>query len=562
MKLSINAQRIACLAFPNWPIQRLLVAKPELARTVLLLTENTTGGEVVRFCNRLACRRGIAAGMPLTEVQAVVRARDTVVAEPLQAEADREALAQIAIRCERYSPCVGLEEGDYPQSALLNMTGIAHLFGGESALAEQIVRELTGIAYQTEQVTKSVPLLRRSSAGRSGLAGTACKQAVAHNGAHNGVQYGAAALHFDVRLAIGDTIGIAWAAAHFAVPSGKPVIIPAEQFDSLRELPLEALRLGDAQIKKLHRLGIRTIHQVLCLDRSLLPSRFGMEMNLRLDQFLGHRAEVIIPCRPTPKFQIEHWFEDGVKCSDIIEQAWSCLLQRLLDLLAPRQLGVRQLLCRFVTDTRTTHDLTIRVCKAVADARHLGDLLRLQLERLHFDAPLIGIYLEALETSPLDRPQQELFVHRQPKGARPLASLLNRLVSRLGRQAVVRPQVLPDPIPERAVAFAPITEEFLPSSPMLDPVHLPMDRPTCLFPQPVSVQVIAVIPDGPPSVLFWHGLRYDLARHWGPERIESGWWRGEAVCRDYYRVETTEGRRFWLFRQHEDQRWFLHGEVF
>jgi protein ImuB len=530
MKRSINVQRIACLAIPNWPIQRLLAEKPELARSVLLLTEKTTGGEVVEYCNRLASRRGIAPGMPLTEAQAGARPTDAVVAEPLQPKADREALAQWACRCEQYSPSVGLEEGDRPESILLNITGITHLFGGESAWAKQLVCELTG---------------------------TACKQAVAHHGK----QHVLAAFHLDVRLAVGDTVGAAWAAAHFAASAGKPVIMPPGQFDALQALPVEALRLGNTQIEKLHRLGIRTIGQILCLDRSALPSRFGTEINFRLDQFLGRRAEVIVPCRPLPKFEIEHWFEDGLKRCDMIEQAWSHLLQKLLDQLRPRQLGVRQLLCRFVTDARTVYDFTIRVCKAVADARHLGELVRLQLERAHFDAPLIGIRLEALETSPLDCPQQELFVYRQPQGDHSLAALLNRLSSRLGQESVVRMRVVPDPIPEYAFAWTPATEGPL-SPPQLNQTYLPIDRPTCLFSHPISVQVVAVIPDGPPAILFWRGLRYDLMHHAGPERIESGWWRGQTVCRDYYRVETTEGRRFWLFRQLQDQRWFLHGEFF
>jgi protein ImuB len=68
----------------------------------------------------------------------------------------------------------------------------------------------------------------------------------------------------------------------------------------------------------------------------------------------------------------------------------------------------------------------------------------------------------------------------------------------------------------------------------------------------------SVVPEGPPIYFRFAGVRHDVARHWGPERIETGWWRRQRAVRDYYRVETTEGRRFWLFRR-RDGRWFLHG---
>jgi len=68
-----------------------------------------------------------------------------------------------------------------------------------------------------------------------------------------------------------------------------------------------------------------------------------------------------------------------------------------------------------------------------------------------------------------------------------------------------------------------------------------------------------VVPDGPPLRFTWAGVDYVVARSWGPERIEAGWWRGQDVRRDYYVVATQLGNRFWLFRWPADGRWFLHG---
>ncbi|RIK76587.1 MAG: nucleotidyltransferase, partial [Planctomycetota bacterium] len=72
-------------------------------------------------------------------------------------------------------------------------------------------------------------------------------------------------------------------------------------------------------------------------------------------------------------------------------------------------------------------------------------------------------------------------------------------------------------------------------------------------------ETISVAPDGPPIQFRRGGRQHTIARHWGPERIETGWWRSQSVWRDYFRVETTEGERYWLYRRRQDGRWFLHG---
>ena len=84
-------------------------------------------------------------------------------------------------------------------------------------------------------------------------------------------------------------------------------------------------------------------------------------------------------------------------------------------------------------------------------------------------------------------------------------------------------------------------------------------RPLCLWPEPVRIDVVALFPDGAPLRYFWAGAEFRVARWWGPERIETGWWRGEDIHRDYYVVMTDQGSRFWMFRRRDDGSWFLHG---
>ena len=84
-------------------------------------------------------------------------------------------------------------------------------------------------------------------------------------------------------------------------------------------------------------------------------------------------------------------------------------------------------------------------------------------------------------------------------------------------------------------------------------------RPVRLLPRPVPLRVLALVPDGPPTWLALAGREYVVAHAEGPERIETAWWRGPDVRRDYFRVTTTDGRRLWVFRARTDGRWYLHG---
>jgi protein ImuB len=93
-----------------------------------------------------------------------------------------------------------------------------------------------------------------------------------------------------------------------------------------------------------------------------------------------------------------------------------------------------------------------------------------------------------------------------------------------------------------------------------------------LFERPEPIEAIAEVPDGPPVQFTWRRVRYAVAHVEGPERIAMEWWRdaqGQALTRDYFRVESREGVRVWLYRQglfndplfneHAQPRWFLHG---
>ncbi|WP_041401317.1 Y-family DNA polymerase [Planctopirus limnophila] len=508
-----GTQRILCLWFPEWTLQRLIVARPELDRCLLLLTERMQRGEFVRYGNRLAQKRGVRVGMPVSEARTFFQPRDRIIMEAVQSPQDRQALIELALRCERFSFRIGLEDTDRPESILMDVTGVAQFFSGEQALAEELDRALSNKRYHS-------------------------------------------------RIAISETIGSAWAAAHFLAGSHQPVVIPAGELHRLEPLPVMGLRLDDSTLAKLQRLGIQTIRQVLDLDRASLTRRFGAEIVTRLDQLKGRRPESITPCHPLPTYRVERNLEEGISHPEAIEHLWSLLLRQLLDLLTPKCLGTRHLECRLIMEDRTSQSLSLRLCEATSDQQHITDLLRFQQEKLRLPSPVITLIMEALDVSPLEAAQQELFDGGTRGHARQFSMLVNRLSSRLGAEAVLVPCLLPDPVPERAVQMHQVSDVNSAESTTFPARFHGVDRPTALFPEPRPVEVIAMLPDGPPAVLFWQGIRFDISYSTEPERIESGWWDGEYVCRDYYRVETASGQWLWVFRRLQDHCWFWHGEFF
>jgi protein ImuB len=238
-------------------------------------------------------------------------------------------------------------------------------------------------------------------------------------------------------------------------------------------------------------------------------------------------------------------------------------------------------------------------------AGHLTQLALMQLEHLSSPGMVRRIEMQVTAAAPVADRQVELFADATKPDPRHLALLVDRLSSRLGEASVVQPRFHPSAQPERAFRYHRLTgrqprrktkakgrnpkdaspvslvacqtglqravrEESQKEPRQADPPRIqsqkdrdkklgPLQRPWVLYADPLPLEVVAGMPDGPPASFSYSGRTAQIAAIWGPETVETGWWRGESVRRDYYRVETDSGSRFWLFRRIRDGAWFLHG---
>ena len=478
--------------------------------------------------------------------------RSTPAIHPLfvrhQPTDDVQALRELAVRCQRFSPVVGIEE---PDSLLLDLTGCAHLFGGERKLSQQFHRSFE--------------------------------------------QRG-----FFIRTAIADTSGAAWAVAHFGRQQTE--VVPAGQQESiLRPLPITALRLAGGVIETLAALDIRRIEQLLALPRADLPSRFGPEVIRRLDQALGEASELITPIRPPEPVVASRDFEHPTGDRRTLEMVLQQLIEEIVSNLVEQQQGMRRLEVelRGTGEKKENFGLRISDCgvfaesgfrkSAIRDSRsaihprftidflrpcqslpHVLELVLTRLERVVLAGEVAGMRVQAVATPLLESRQTQLFAaDDDPAAQRELEQLVDRMSNRLGKQRVVRPRLCPDAQPEFASRWEPLLDENAGADDRgwemgdntigLSIIPSPA-RPLCLQREPQAVEVTSLVPEGPPIRFLWRQTFYTVAQHWGPERIETGWYRGRHVRRDYYRVETECGLRFWLFQRIGRADWFLHGE--
>jgi protein ImuB len=322
----------------------------------------------------------------------------------------------------------------------------------------------------------------------------------------------------------------------------------------------------------LHSLGVWRIEQLEALPRRELSSRFGPELLDCLDRVTGRLSEPLPAWDPPPQFAVSWSAEFPTARRETLEAALEHLVRRLAAMLIQAGRGVMRLECllKCVAGRGTCEagqlQVAVGLFRPSAWANHLVELLQVRFESLQLPGPVDSIGLTAAATAPLELRQQELFSEGQTRvDSHHLSGLIDRLSNRLGHTCVMRVRLIPDAQPELACHYLPLvlkgSDLFLRAdsrrvgaSRRARQIDLtPLFRPLRLLTQPVR------LPGGIDGSFSFAGQQQRIVRRLGPERIETGWWRGRTVARDYYRIETATGRWYWVFQRLPCGPWFLHG---
>lgn len=427
---------------------------------------------------------------------------------------DRALLARLAEACDRYTPLVALDGTD---GLVLDITGCAHLFGGEAVLRTDLIGRFAGVGVEARATIAGTPEAARALA-----------------------RFG--------RLAI---------------------VAPGGEAQAVAPLPVLALGLDAETVLALSRAGLKTIGDLAERPSTPLSARFGGHLVALLKRARGQEDIRITPCRPVPACIVERRFAEPIGRTDDIEAALAMLLRRAALLLEQRGEGGRAFEASFFRTDGIIRRIAVETGRPVRDAATVMRLLTERIEALAdpidpgFGFDLIRLAVPATEPFAI---AQASLDGRQVE-ADELAGLVDRLIARFGADRVLRFAARDSHDPERAaglVSAGGAAEAGEAAWPQAEPAEPPA-RPLHVFDPPQPVEVIAEVPDGPPVSFLWRRCRHDVARSEGPERIAAEWWREpDRPARDYYRVEDHEGRRFWLFRSGAygagaPPRWFLQG---
>ena len=498
--------------------------------------------------NARASELGVRLAMSLADARAIQPKLEAVEAEP---EEDARALDHIAAWCERFTPVVVL---DPPEGLFLDITGCAHLFGGEEQLRAEIVTRLHAQGFGARAAIAPTPGAAWAFAryGKNRTLSLAERVAAQRRG--EGRSNDPAPAH--------------WNAPHPPAPA--PQGGGGDDFaHALAPLPVEALRLDPDAAALLRRLGLKTISQILEAPRSSFTARAGERAMLRLDQALGRAREALSPRRPlAPVFALRRFLEP-VFTADAVLQVAQDLCGDVVEKLDVRGAGVlRAELMLFGVDGRD-RVIGVNVSKPLREVKPLMRLFREKLnivgENMDAQFGFEAARLDVVRLAELNQRSQTLVtVEAAAANAEQIGGIVDILSARLGPKRVVRPQVHEEHAPERAAGWRSALATRGHDKSVKPPADGVQRRPVRLFAPAQPIEVMASVPDGPPIQFRWRRVMREVVRAEGPERISGDWQRREKT-RDYYRVEDKQGRRYWLYREGlygENEMaplWYVHG---
>lgn len=504
-------KRVASLFLPMLPIERLRRldrtgrSEPPPPDRPLVTTERQGQRVVLAAVCSLARSLGLHPGMPLTQGRALVPGLDIRPADP---EADKAVLLRLALfAARRWTPFAAVDE---LEGLWLDISGCAHLFGGERRLCERILRT--------------------------------CRRA-----------------GFTARIAVAATTGAAHALARFGME--EIALCPnGEETEAIAALPPQALRVEEEAANACRRFGIDSIGELAAMPRGPLARRFGNDVLTRLDQALGRTAETFDPIVPHEPPAAILRFLEPIFSAEAIEQVIGDLAVMLARTLEQQGLGARRVTLACDRVDGDEQRIAVGLVSATRDAAHLASLLKMKIERVEPGFGIEAMRLIATRAEPLPARQAASF---EEDCEAELPSLIDRIASRIGVHRVFQMSSVESDVPERSIHRV---------SPLAQTVDWPREwpRPVRLLARPERVdKVIAALPDQPPLRFSWRGETHQVRKADGPERIYGEWWRhsNEAdAVRDYFQVEDESGARFWLFRRGDgedprtgDLSWYIHG---
>jgi len=497
------SRRIVSLWFPKLASDRILRVRS--INTPFALIHTHKNARQIYCLNNEAEQQGLDKGMSLSDARALCPDLLTSLANP---QADAHFLVALARWVKRYCPWVGLEE----DGLVLDVSGSTHLFNTHETDGEKhMLADIYG-------------RLKR-----------------ARLGAHIG---------------LADTKGAAWALARFA-KSKNEIAPPGKTLAHIGSLSVAALRLEPGTSTGLQRLGLRTIDDVIACPRATLSRRFGPTLLMRLDQTMGDQGEPVSPSSEPLRFAARLTLPEPIGLLDDLNAVLVRLLERVCNKLGKHEKGARKLLLTTRRVDQASSQIEVGLARPMRDVVRIASLFERSLGEIDAGFGIDQVHLVVTEIEDLAL-RQISRIYGQDKNDESdlLSDLITRLGNRIGFDNITRVLPAESHIPERSFITVPASY----TQAVTQGWSAPCQRPLIIFPP----EIISANGPRPPEKFRWRAMHFTTTTAIGPERIAPEWWLDDpnwrSGLRDYWRIQTYQGRRLWLFFTPQHPCWFVQGE--
>lgn len=546
-------RRILSLWFPRLGVDCLIRRQPMLADQPLIVVQEQKNMQVVSSLSAAAQTQGIYVGQPVRDAYAMCPG---LLSHARSAVGEQKFLEALQRWASKFSPWVALEDQD---ALVVDLTGCAHLFGGEAALMQVVeddcnelglsvlmgladtrgaawaLARFAGLSVESDRSGDAIDQEARATRSRSGKR-------------RHWTKGGAAPVRRSKTL---DTARIA---------------PPGQTYSALSTLPIAALRLDPELIAQLGRLGLRRVGDLLGQPRAALARRFGRGLVLRLDQAMGSAPEPVSPAKMPDHFAVRMTLPEPIGLTEDVLVGLDRLLPRLCKSLKEKGKGARQVALHAYRSDHSVEVIEVGLARPSFDPQRLRPLLEMKIDSIDAGFGIDMLRLVATRVEPLYEAdaaghiQAGEAVRDRLNKANALDDLMGRLGARVGLEAIRRLHPASSHIPEKAhkvMAAAWSEPHDGPWPPPSNP------RPMVMWhPEPVHAPAIPRLPE----TFRWRGQDLARLRALGPERIAPEWWLDDpnwrTGTRDYWVTDTTDGQRLWLFFAHGgamSRGWFCQG---
>ena len=468
------------------------------------ITDSISNAERIINQNALAENYGISAGHSLTDAAALC---PDLLTEPRDILHERQLLNSLQRWADKFSPRVGILSDD---GLTLDITGCSHLFGGETQMAKAI------------------------SLGLEDLSITA-------------------------RIAVANTQK---AARGFARSCNRTIFVtnPDSEHKQLGQLPISALELESSISESLSRLGLKKVSDLSSIKSSELARRFSVRLPSTLDELRGHRVDPVIPAAAPKVFAAQMNLPEPIGLIDDVTDVLRRLSERVCKRLKDQSYGGRGFVLTVRCVDTGDHHLRIGFANSTYDQSAVLRQFIRPIESLSLKFGADWFRLEAIDTE-VFKPVQIIIGDDDARNVDAVNQTLTTLGNRLGFDRIRRPIAQESHAPELEHSSNEVVNKDPKCSGNAGHVH---PRPEIVG-RPIRISVTK--PGRPPRAYAWRGVNYSVVTAQGPERVSPIWWKLQqdwlaGELRDYWRVRTACGRKFWLMQcpQKPDLGWFCSGE--